>query len=87
MKLIPDWTHAWRFFCVIGAAALAIANVVHANTDILAALFPPKTWAWINVLSLIGIAVGRVLQQQIPARDGDVAATEPAAPAIPKESS
>lgn len=78
MRLIPDWQHAWRFFCVIGAAALAAANVVHANTDILAALFPPKTWAWINVLSLVGIAIGRVVQQQIPARD---AATAPADPA------
>lgn len=82
MKLIDEWRQAWRFFTIIGAAALAAANVVHANTDILAALFPPKTWAWINVLCLIAIAVGRVIQQQVPAP----AATAPADPAPPKES-
>jgi hypothetical protein len=51
---------------------------VHANSDVLSALFPAKTWSEINVLCLAAIAVGRVLQQQIPARD---APPPPAAPA------
>lgn len=77
MNLIDEWRQAWRFFTVIGAAALAAANVVHANSDVLGVLFPAKTWSWINVLCLVLIAVGRVLKQQIPAP----AATAPADPA------
>lgn len=83
MTLISDWRHAWRFFSVVLATALGVANVIHANSDLLSALFPPKTWAVINALVCVAIGVGRVLQQQIPARD---CAPPPAAPASPKES-
>jgi hypothetical protein len=84
IAFIEDWRQAWRLFTIIGTSALAIANVIHENSDVLKALFPPPEWTWINVLCLCVIGVGRVVKQQIPA---PTAPPPPAAPAQTKDSS
>lgn len=83
LNLIPDWRHAWRFFSVAAAVLLAAANLVLANSEALQVLLPPHTAAIVNAAAAIAIGVGRVIQQQIPARD---CAPPPAAPASTKES-
>lgn len=78
MTLIPDWRHAWRFFSVAGAVILGAANVVLANSDALQVLLPQHTAAYLNAAAAIAIAAGRVIQQQIPARDAPPPPADPA---------
>jgi hypothetical protein len=64
MQLIDTWKQSWKFASMIGTAALASFDVIHSVLPTLQGVIPPQTFAVINVASLVGIAIARVIKQE-----------------------
>ena len=66
MKLVPDWTQAYKWYSVHGALAIAIASGAYALLPSLQAILPAKLYAVAMLICGLAIIVLRVIQQQTP---------------------
>lgn len=60
MKLIPEWKRAWRLWSVkLSAATIALAGLESLLPQ-LAAVLPPKWYAW----AVLAIGIARLIKQK-----------------------
>jgi hypothetical protein len=63
MELIDNADQAHKMYSVIGAVLLAVFDTVHVALPSVQDFISPATFAAINIVAAVGIAVARVLKQ------------------------
>lgn len=66
MKLIKNWTDAWKWWSVHGAVTVAVLSAVYAAMPSFQALLSPTWYAAIMAVLGVVIVVLRVLAQTPP---------------------
>jgi hypothetical protein len=69
VKLIDEWRQAWRFNSVRVAAILGMLSLVQSDVlPYVQPLVPPKFWPYVTLGLAVLMAVFRIVQQNLPAK-------------------
>lgn len=71
LRLIPEWRDCWRMASWVTALLLMLLSMVQADVlPLVQPLVAPEQWPWVSGGLAFAIGVLRLVQQNLPHRDG-----------------